>query len=1081
MGLGKSVESERKITKTIRSEYLSRAFALDLNDISLGARLSFAKGSVTDRAKISTTHHESSLLNLPKWETGPQFEGLLSVVSRGDVALTARGRLEGGIKSKANGVRVDPSNKSRGVLDERKHPLAEPSPTKVAALRQVMLRSMGNKEQSGSDSTSMATNISSSHRSFGMCVDWRTGSAEGARVEIEAGTFSISGRRGSLLSRVPKAFKGGRSFPLGRGGTDHRQMLGIPSTTNSPVVVAAREALRLRFRTSIEAFAFMRSVEDVDRPDSDWTEPLNSDAVSKGFRILHIRVDVSQLFQQIGRDEYRLYPPTTSFLLATPLSTVRTRIFTGSDRSMNNGFVVTLESWNQHMAWHPPLLQPCRAIVQARAILSEIRATAIRASAAANAVKSLTVPTGPRALQDTLTFIHANRELFQVFSAPISTFNHLEDGRPKTAPFEELRLSYRDMEALYRQVNILPGWMTSIGLLSIYNQVRSLDLPREIKQSAVPREIKQNVEGISFEQHQQCVVLMAKRLRIKMGDNVKGLPEYSFNPDRLPSPLDDNKIKESRIRPVDVHIVRAFARIFRAIADQELYHNFCDQEPLPTRPAENEEASISRNENICLSVSKTRVMRLSRFIDLLRSLGIVNSAGTLDSVKSLTRLSFREVKEIFANVVGLSSTSFNVTSSPEQEQPSQLAKNGPGLIFDSFVDAMRLIAAKIDASAAPYMFPVSRLSGSTYPSFTGSSMLGAILSIYRDSSSLLCSLSMKELLTLVEFMKHKRLKSGYVLCSQNHLATETPIVISGSLKQEVSDDGHSKIEYLHRGSWCEVHFLLTSRHKYISTLTAQSDVELALISSEAFEAFCNRIDWMHARRQTETDAETLKERLFMHRSSCADILKEDVANEGNSPSAINGWECGSPTSPGCTITSQKGAPLALEQGMNNVDLREDLNDDELHQMHGELLKQDRVMKGEKVEGVDRPKTAVMRSDYAQQLHELGCYYFELRHISAARRLLCEACRIRMELFGAHDSCTLSSVRVLEQVDKWAYRQVDETTRAKVIERQDLYFVVMCNEYTMFLLPQRTHPVKNLADLSKVRFRACVVCHRLRCK
>ena len=93
------------------------------------------------------------------------------------------------------------------------------------------------------------------------------------------------------------------------------------------------------------------------------------------------------------------------------------------------------------MAWHPPLLQPGRAIVQARAILSEIRATAIRASAAANAVKSLTVPTGPRALQDTLTFIHANRELFQVFSAPISTFNHLEDGRPKTAPFEELRLT----------------------------------------------------------------------------------------------------------------------------------------------------------------------------------------------------------------------------------------------------------------------------------------------------------------------------------------------------------------------------------------------------------------------------------------------------------------------------------------------------------------------------------------------------------------------------------------------------------------------------------------------------------------
>ena len=50
--------------------------------------------------------------------------------------------------------------------------------------------------------------------------------------------------------------------------------------------------------------------------------------------------------------------------------------------------------------------------------------------------------------------------------------------------------------------------------------------------------------------------------------------------------------------------------------------------------------------------------------------------------------------------------------------------------------------------------------------------------------------------------------------------------------------------------------------------------------------------------------------------------------------------------------------------------------------------------------------------------------------------MCEACRIRMELFGARDQRTLASVRVLEQVDKWAYRQVSASNKFKVLDREE---------------------------------------------
>lgn len=260
-----------KAVKTVKSEYLSRAFALDLKSIPRDTSAATRRAE-TERAYSERPREQRA--EPPVWQAGPTFEGLLSVIPRGSQPLTTRGRLEDdhGRKqhptsrgdSKGSGRTILESiatpRLSRGVVVEREQALEMPSYEKIAALRQEMGLHTTFSEQANAPGTHLATQvrIDTQHSValydtsvFDRSIDKDNDSVPSAYSPTAGRMATIMLRRDSLLvplsSAVPKGFKGGRSFPLGRGGTDHRQMLGIPSTANNPAVVAAREALRRRY------------------------------------------------------------------------------------------------------------------------------------------------------------------------------------------------------------------------------------------------------------------------------------------------------------------------------------------------------------------------------------------------------------------------------------------------------------------------------------------------------------------------------------------------------------------------------------------------------------------------------------------------------------------------------------------------------------------------------------------------------------------------------------------------------------------------------------------------------------------
>ena len=137
--------------KTIKSEYLSRSFALDLKAVSRSS------GSMQNRANRSTRGFATERataniynrphprpLNLPPWHGAPKFEGVLSMISRGDVPLSARGRLEGDMYGKGHPAGMEPldAKMSGGITIAREAIGAEriqtwdpPSSARMAALR----------------------------------------------------------------------------------------------------------------------------------------------------------------------------------------------------------------------------------------------------------------------------------------------------------------------------------------------------------------------------------------------------------------------------------------------------------------------------------------------------------------------------------------------------------------------------------------------------------------------------------------------------------------------------------------------------------------------------------------------------------------------------------------------------------------------------------------------------------------------------------------------------------------------------------------------------------------------------------
>ena len=110
----------------------------------------------------------------PVWQAGPKFEGLLSVIPRGDLGpqpLTARGRLEDdhGRKQhpaadrKGSGRTILDSiatpRLSRGVLGEREQVLEMPRYEKIAALRQEMGLHTAFSEQATAPGTRLTTQL----------------------------------------------------------------------------------------------------------------------------------------------------------------------------------------------------------------------------------------------------------------------------------------------------------------------------------------------------------------------------------------------------------------------------------------------------------------------------------------------------------------------------------------------------------------------------------------------------------------------------------------------------------------------------------------------------------------------------------------------------------------------------------------------------------------------------------------------------------------------------------------------------------------------------------------------------------
>jgi hypothetical protein len=756
-----------------------------------------------------------------------------------------------------------------------------------------------------------------------------------------------------------------------------------------------------------------------------------------------------------------------------------------SSGATQGGTSVSFESWNQQLSWHPTLLQPSRALAESLEGITDICATALRATAALNAVKATTwrAPTSQREIQETLSFLHESRELFQVFAAAPESLR-TEDTRSRSPPLRELCLSFRDVEALFRQVHVLPGWITSQGLSMIYGEVQSEEHSRMMAKGG-----RGNMQsGITFEQYQRCVRLVAKRLRLTVVMYGKEIaPDYlvSFD-EQYHGFLDSNqKVKKKRLT-IEVSVVRAFARILRVTSDNRTFRRFSSEfkpsdvmasnvayhthgEYHPTWRStygtyeyhiplygdthlgeaekrklkqgvthhKNGKSSGERNWSPALAGEKVDAvhacevaetacvhsvedhMTFPGFVELMRTIGLVATSKQGESNPGdLKLVSYRRAKEIFETVAGARGCI----------EGYDRGARGASLSFDAYLDVMYLVAAELDESAAPYL-PDSPRDPTGYPPYTGSTLLGNMLCMYRDNHSLVSELTLREALALIEMLVYTKLQAEQSFCLDRAIASRAAIVLSGSLKEVDADNHADSTKILARGSWCAADVPLLGRHVYTSSITAESEVELAVISIEAFGAFCDRIRSMYVKGQTHADAEEVKERLFS-RHNMVNIARFE--NQKNMLTST--WPLESPSaSPFQNVADQVQKTRREIETLREERNRLEEGDEKLYRESLALFKEERRDAGE-VQGIERPKTALVQSDYAEQLHELGCYYFNLKHISAARWLLCEACRIRMEIFGAHDGRTLSSVRVLEQVDKWAYRQVDDSIRVKVLDR-----------------------------------------------
>jgi len=91
------------------------------------------------------------------------------------------------------------------------------------------------------------------------------------------------------------------------------------------------------------------------------------------------------------------------------------------------------------------------------------------------------------------------------------------------------------------------------------------------------------------------------------------------------------------------------------------------------------------------------------------------------------------------------------------------------------------MTAELDASAAPYLFPESEGGvgggGGYPPAYTGGTLLGALLRMYRDNNSLVCELKTEELFVLIEFAVFGKLQASVDICTGSKtLALDLPLI-----------------------------------------------------------------------------------------------------------------------------------------------------------------------------------------------------------------------------------------------------------------------------------------------------------------
>lgn len=316
------------------------------------------------------------------------------------------------------------------------------------------------------------------------------------------------------------------------------------------------------------------------------------------------------------------------------------------------------------------------------------------------------------------------------------------------------------------------------------------------------------------------------------------------------------------------------------------------------------------------------------------------------------------------------------------------------LRFEEFKMAMRLLAEKIDPSVSSFLFP----HFSTQIPF--SSALGKLLEVHSLRKGMLSALNMEELLVLGEFVHTKRLAEGLTFCDPRSEATQSGIVLSGEMISFGSEGVH---QYMGPGDWIAEEVLLQGSRSYSYRVRTASSVELAVIQVEEYDRFLARLQHLYTAGAIASSPAAVTTKLmhwFAHKGLGGDQKSASMA------------------------AAELGSVMVRNHPASQKDDRN---------THSALsFNSDQFASSEAWRVNDDTSAIDVELDHAYQLHHLGMLQFDLRNTRAARRLLQEACQIRMLRLGPQSPVTMSTVRWLERVAKWQFRQKDREVQLKTV-------------------------------------------------